>query len=38
MADMLKGLTYFEKLKPQLIEDKSLVHSCLINYERTLGK
>lgn len=38
MSDMFKGLTYFEKLKPELIESKTVVHTGLFNQERTLGK
>jgi predicted AAA+ superfamily ATPase len=37
-SEMFKGLNYFEKLKPELIESKSLVHTGLLNQERTLGK
>jgi predicted AAA+ superfamily ATPase len=37
-SEMFKGLSYFEKLKPDLIESKSVVHSGLFNQERTLGK
>jgi predicted AAA+ superfamily ATPase len=37
-SEMFKGLSYFEKLKPELIESKSVVHSGLFNQERTLGK
>ena len=36
--EMFKGLSYFEKLKPELIESKSVVHSGLFNQERTMGK
>jgi hypothetical protein len=38
MPDMFKGLTYFEKLKPELIESKAIVHTGLFNQQRTLGK
>jgi predicted AAA+ superfamily ATPase len=38
MSDMFKGLSYFEKLKPELIESKTVVHTGLFNQERTLGK
>ncbi len=38
MPDMFKGLTYFEKLKPELIQSKAVVHSGLFNQQRTLGK
>ncbi len=37
MQDMFKGLTYFEKLKPELIESKTLVHTGLFNQKRTIG-
>jgi predicted AAA+ superfamily ATPase len=37
-SEMFKGLSYFEKLKPDLIESKLVVHSGLFNQERTLGK
>lgn len=37
-SEMFKGLSYFEKLKPELIESKSVVHSGLFNQDRTLGK
>jgi predicted AAA+ superfamily ATPase len=37
MSDMFKGLSYFEKLKPELIESKTVVHTGLFNQERTLG-
>lgn len=37
MQDMFKGLIYFENLKPDLIESKSIVHSGLINQKRTIG-
>ena len=37
MTDMFKGLTYFEKLKPELIQSKTIVHSGLFHQERTLG-
>jgi predicted AAA+ superfamily ATPase len=38
LTEMFKGLTYFEKLKPELIESKTVVHTGLFNQERTLGK
>ena len=38
MTDMFKGLTYFEKLKPDLIQSKAIVHTGLFNQQRTLGK
>jgi hypothetical protein len=37
MTDMFKGLSYFEKLKPELIESKTLFHTGLFNQDRTLG-
>ena len=38
MTDMFKGLTYFEKLKPDLIQSKAIVHTGLFSQNRTLGK
>ncbi|WP_026703612.1 ATP-binding protein [Flavobacterium soli] len=38
MPDMFKGLNYFEKLKPNLIQSKAIVHTGLFNQPRTLGK
>jgi predicted AAA+ superfamily ATPase len=38
MPSMFKGLNYFEKLVPELIESKTLVHTGLFNQERTAGK
>jgi len=38
MPHMFKGLTYFEKLKPELIQSKAVVHTGLFNQQRTLGK
>lgn len=37
MPDMFKGLSYFEKLKPTLIESKTVVHTGLFNQKRTNG-
>jgi uncharacterized protein len=37
-SNMFKGLNYFEKLKPELIESKTVVHTGLFDQERTLGK
>jgi predicted AAA+ superfamily ATPase len=37
MQDMFKGLNYFEKLKPELIESKTLVHTGLFDQKRTIG-
>lgn len=38
MSDMFKGLSYFEKLKPELIESKTLIHTGLFDQKRTIGK
>ncbi|MBC7438412.1 MAG: ATP-binding protein [Flavobacterium sp.] len=38
MTAMFKGLTYFEKLKPDLIQSKAIVHTGLFSQNRTLGK
>ena len=38
MPSMFKGLNYFEKLVPELIESKTLVHTGLFNQNRTAGK
>jgi predicted AAA+ superfamily ATPase len=38
MTDMFNGLSYFEKLKPDLIQSKAIVHTGLLNQKRTLGK
>lgn len=38
MSDMFKGLHYFEKLKPELIESKNLVHTGLFDQERTTAR
>ena len=37
MPEMFKGLSYFEKLKPELIHSKTLVHTGLFQQKRTLG-
>lgn len=37
MQDMFKGLNYFEKLKPELIESKSIIQTGLFNQKRTIG-
>jgi uncharacterized protein len=37
MQDMFKGLNYFEKLKPELIESKSIIHTGLFDQKRTIG-
>jgi predicted AAA+ superfamily ATPase len=37
MPDMFKGLDYFEKLKPDSIESKAVVHTGLFNQKRTAG-
>lgn len=34
MSDMFKGLSYFEKLSPDLVKSKTLVHTGLFNQER----
>jgi predicted AAA+ superfamily ATPase len=38
MPEMFKGLSYFEKLKPELIQSKTIIHTGLFNQQRTLGK
>ena len=38
MPSMFKGLSYFEKFVPELIESKTLVHTGLFNQNRTAGK
>ena len=38
MPDMFRGLSYFEKFVPDLIESKTLVHTGLYNQNRTAGK
>ena len=38
MPDMFKGLTYFEKLVPQLVKTKSVLHCGNFNQNRELGK
>lgn len=38
MPDMFKGLSYFEKLSPQIIQSKTLIHTGLFNENRTAGK
>jgi uncharacterized protein len=38
MSEMFKGLNYFEKWAPNLIESRTLVHTGLFNQERFLGK
>lgn len=37
MPDMFKGFQYFEKLKPELVESKTLVHTGLFNQTRSAG-
>ena len=37
MPDMFKGLQYFENLKPELIESKTLIHTGLFNQKRSAG-
>jgi uncharacterized protein len=34
MSDMFKGLSYFEKLSPNLVKSKTLVHTGLFNQDR----
>lgn len=38
MPSMFKGLNYFEKLVPELMESKTVVHTGLFNQNRTAGK
>jgi predicted AAA+ superfamily ATPase len=38
MSDMFKGLTYFQKLSPELVKSKTLVHTGLFNQERNQVK
>jgi hypothetical protein len=38
MTDMFKGLSYFEKFMPKLIDSKTLVHTGLFNQKRSAGK
>jgi hypothetical protein len=38
MPEMFKGLSYFEKFNPEIIESKTLVHTGLFNQNRTAGK
>lgn len=35
---MFKGLSYFEKLIPELLETKTIVHTGLFDQNRSLGK
>ena len=37
LTDMFKGLNYFEKLKPEIVESKTIVHTGLFNQQRSLG-
>jgi predicted AAA+ superfamily ATPase len=37
MTEMYKGLNYFEKLKPEIVESKTIVHTGLFNQQRSLG-
>lgn len=37
MTEMFKGLNYFEKLKPEIVESKTIVHTGLFNQQRSLG-
>jgi predicted AAA+ superfamily ATPase len=38
MPEMFRGLSYFEKFIPDLIESKTLVHTGLYNQNRTAGR
>lgn len=38
MPDMFKGLSYFEKFNPEIIESKTLIHTGLFNQNRTMAK
>jgi hypothetical protein len=38
MTDMFNGLNYFEKLLPDKVKSKTLVHSGSFNQDRSLGK
>jgi predicted AAA+ superfamily ATPase len=38
MTEMFKGLTYFQEKAGELIKSKTLVHTGLMNQNRTLGK
>ena len=38
MPEMFKGLSYFEKFIPDLIQSKTLVHTGLYNQNRTAGR
>ena len=38
MPEMFRGLSYFEKFIPDLIQSKTLVHTGLYNQNRTAGK
>lgn len=38
MPEMFKGFNYFEKLSPNLIESKTLVHTGLFNQSRTAAQ
>jgi hypothetical protein len=37
MPQMFKGLSYFEKFVPELIESKAVVHTGLFNQKRSAG-
>ena len=37
LTDMFKGLNYFEKLKQEIVESKTIVHTGLFNQQRSLG-
>lgn len=38
MPEMFKGMSYFEKLAPQLVASKTLVHTGLFTQNRSAGK
>lgn len=38
MPEMFKGLSYFEKLAPQLVASKALVHTGIFTQNRSAGK
>lgn len=38
IPEMFKGLNYFEKLSPDLIDSKTLAHTGLFNQSRTAAK
>jgi hypothetical protein len=38
MSDMFKGLHYFEKIAPELVKTKTLIHTGDFNQNRTDAK